>query len=348
VSPRDWDHAAGRIWPHLTAAAKRHETVTCGDMAAVVDTNAQSVRRALDPIKHYCERQKPPLPPLTCIVVRAYYPYGPGPGCGLRPDQVPAAQSEVFRHAWDSVPNPFADLGCEEGKTTRDPPMKLPCTPSAGVKVPSAKELQNAVDAFDAEWGGVDEVLYAACAHYADDSARALMTKCILIDRAYSAGLDRQVGAPEGGRSVDTLFEFAVERVRAVAETVAGLAGLAEPLTEEKLWRVIVQHGRLCALMSADLTGGSAPRSFASKLLHFHCRIVPIMDSDCARNLGERMPRGLPRPFSQPPATDVEYYSFCVRLFCFYEACKAVRPSTTVKDLDAFLWTPPGFSGWEC
>jgi hypothetical protein len=347
VSPRDWNDAAGRIWPHLTTAAKHRETVTYGDLAAVVDTNAQSVGRALDPIKQYCERQKLPLPPLTCIVVRAYYPYGPGPGCGLRPGQVPAAQSEVFRHAWDAVLNPFANLGCEEGTTTRDASMKLPCTPSTEVNVPSAKELQNAVDTFDAQWGGVDEMLYETCARFVDHSPRSLMTKCILIDRAYSAGLDRQVGAPEGGRSVDNLFGFAKEHAEAMAALAGELGGQSEPLTEKSLLQVLVEHGKLCSLLSESLTDGDRPRSFVSKLLHFHCPIVPIMDSDCDRNLRKRVPHPAPLSFKRPAEADAEYFSFCRRFYSFYRACRAVRPSTTVRDLDAFLWTPPGFPGWD-
>lgn len=348
MSPRDWEHAAGLIWPYLTGAAKRHETVTCGGMAAVVSTNAQSVGWALDPIKHYCERQKPPLPPLTCIVVRAHYPYGPGPGCGLRPEQVPAAQSEVFRCDWDSVPNPFTSPEREEGTTAGDLHSKPPRTPSAGVIVPTAKELQKSVDTFNAEWGGVDEVLYGACAKSADNSARSLMTKWILIDRAYSAGLDRQVPAPEGGRSVDNVNKFAKRHSCIITAEVEGLAGLDEPLTEVALQRVVVQHGRLCTLLSVSLTRGNVPRSFISKLLHFHCPIVPIVDSDCSRNLSARVPSRVPHPFEKPPEADAEYFGFCVRFFHFYNACRVVRPFTTVKDLDAFLWTPPGFPGWDC
>lgn len=336
------------VWRYLTTAAEKKRTVTHGELAGLVGLIPRAVGRGvLDPIKAYCEGHDPPLPPVACIVVNAHTGL-PGAGCGLRPQDVAAAWEAVFAFDWDSVPPPGpSDAGCPRKPQVQET-AELRGDRCAGIDVPTAAELQKAVDAFDAMWGGVDEMLYGACETYADDSPRSLMTKWILVDRAYSAGLDRQVGAPEGGRSVDALFEFAVEHIRAVAETIAELAGFDEPLTEEKLRRVIVQHGRLCALMSADLTGGSAPRSFASKLLHFHCRIVPIMDSDCARNLGERMPRGLPRPFSQLPATDVEYYSFCVRFFCFYKACRRVRPSTTVKDLDAFLWTPPGFSGWDC
>ena len=175
------------------------------------------------------------------------------------------------------------------------------------------------------------------------------MTKWILIDRAYSAGLDRQVGVPEGGRSVDNLFRFfSSTHVESVMASIGEVAGFVEPLTEDALVSVIVQHGRLCALLSQELTGGSRPRSFVSKVLHFHCPIVPIMDSDCMRNLSARVPSRARHPLMKPPEADAEYFKFCVRFFRFYQACRLVRPSTTVKDLDAFLWTPPGFLGWEC
>jgi len=338
-----------RAWFLLTKAASEGRSPSYGELGRALGIVALAVgQRVLDPIRAFCEGQNRPLPPLTCIVVNKKTRL-PGAGCGLSLDKVRAGWQEVFGFDWDSVPNPFSSQPCASQAPVGDGPTASSAEPPAAIDVPSADQLQMAVKAFDEEWGGVGEVLYSACADYSDRSPRSLMTTWILIDRAYSAGLDRLIGAPEGEHAVDTLFRFATEeRVEAVAKLIGALVSLDEPLDEDALFRVVVQHGKLCALLSQpELTDGKCPRSFVSKLLHFHCRVVPIMDSDCDTNLRKRVPNPVPLPSGRPADADPAYFLFCQRFYRFYVACRTVRPGTTVKDLDAFLWTPPGFAGWN-
>jgi hypothetical protein len=47
------------------------------------------------------------------------------------------------------------------------------------------------------------------------------------------------------------------------------------------------------------------------------------------------------RPFEQPAGSDDEYYDFCARFFCLYDACQEAGRDVTVKGLDAYLWQVP-------
>lgn len=57
------------------------------------------------------------------------------------------------------------------------------------IRVPTANQLVEATEAFDLDWGAVDDVLYGICRQYPDHAnRRGLIAKLALINRAYSAG----------------------------------------------------------------------------------------------------------------------------------------------------------------
>lgn len=211
------------------------------------------------------------------------------------------------------------------------------------MKLPTAAELERAAAAFDEDWGRVDEVLYGICRQYPGHGVRREVTaKVALIDRAYSAGLERQVVPDAGDQAITKIATFLVAQGGEVDEILANLAPLREPLDEETMTEIVAVHGRFTDLLRGIPTRGTAPRSFAAKYLHFHRAVVPIYDSYAATRLVTLVPwKEVERPFTEPPGADAEYWYFCVRFLELYQACRQAVPSVSVKSLDSYIWTVP-------
>jgi len=210
--------------------------------------------------------------------------------------------------------------------------------------LPSQADLERAAEAFDRDWGGVDEVLYGICrAHPGHAVRREVTAKIALIDRAYSAGLERRVTPPPGQQAISVIAQFVIANAGGIDRIIASIRPLREPLTSSAMAEIVAQHGRLTSLLQKVTTDGKAPRSFAAKYLHFHCPIVPICDSYAAARL-----TGLVRwdarkvPFERPAEGDADYWDFCVRFLCLYEACLSAGTIVSVKGLDTYLWAVPG------
>ncbi len=212
------------------------------------------------------------------------------------------------------------------------------------VPLPSAVQLESAAAAFDADWGGVDEVLYELCRKHADHAVRRDVTaKVALIDRVYSAGFERRVTPPAGKQAITVIADFMLAHAAEIDDIVGRLAPLQEPLAADDMVQVVAAHGRLMSLLQKVATDGKAPRSFAAKYLHFHCPVVPIYDSYAAARLIRLVHWDSHEiPFEQPSGADDEYWDFCVRCFRLYEACHAAGLAVSVKRLDTYLWAVPG------
>jgi len=211
------------------------------------------------------------------------------------------------------------------------------------VKLPTAEQLESAAAAFTDSWGGVDEVLYGICRKYPGHAVRREVTaKVALVDRAYSAGFERRVTPPTGKQAITVIADFMLAHVTEIDGIIDGLAPLREPLTADAMEQIVVQHGRLTALLQQVATDGKAPRSFSAKYLHFHRPVVPIYDSYAAARLGRLVYWDSHEiPFEQPSGADGEYWGFCVRFFRLYDACRRAGLSVSVKSLDTYLWAVP-------
>ena len=77
------------------------------------------------------------------------------------------------------------------------------------MELPTRQDLDVAVATFESDWGAVDEVLYGLCERHPDHSdRRAVTAKVALVDRAYSAGLERQVKPDEGDQAIAKIAAF--------------------------------------------------------------------------------------------------------------------------------------------
>jgi putative restriction endonuclease len=110
---KNWDQAAGAIWPALTSAAAERNLLKYGEIAPLIPTNPLSVGRALGPIQSYCLDAN--IPPLTAIVVGKTTGL---PGSGFVAwdiDNLEEGIEGVFRYPWDTIANPFT--GFADGTT---------------------------------------------------------------------------------------------------------------------------------------------------------------------------------------------------------------------------------------
>jgi putative restriction endonuclease len=116
MARRNWQHAAGVLWPVIAKSAKARETLTYGQLAPLIGTIPLSVRYALGPIQDFCLEMR--LPPLTAIVIGKN---SKEPGSGFIAwdvDDLPTAQALVFDKDWRKVPNPYVDFGSTDTETS--------------------------------------------------------------------------------------------------------------------------------------------------------------------------------------------------------------------------------------
>ena len=136
--------------------------------------------------------------------------------------------------------------------------------------LPTTLQLERAARAFDTSWGAVDEVLYGICERHPDHSdRRAVTAKIALIDRAYSAGLERQVKPDEGEQAIVKIAAFMLDHASEVDQVIAGLDALREPLDRAAMTVIVHQHGRFTTLLRPVTERPTSPRSFAAKYLTF-------------------------------------------------------------------------------
>ena len=113
---RNWEYAAGLLWPVLVKKAKAKKKVFYSELAPLIDTNPLSVRNALDPIQRHCMDYK--LPPLTAIVI-GKTKGRPGQGfIAWDIDNIEGAYETVYRHNWDTVENPFGGFNKDDTTET--------------------------------------------------------------------------------------------------------------------------------------------------------------------------------------------------------------------------------------
>jgi hypothetical protein len=171
---------------------------------------------------------------------------------------------------------------------------------------PSQHDLTTALAQFDSDWGLIDQVLYGLCREYpGHDDRRTVTAKLAMIGRVYAAGLERRVTPPPGQQAIVAIADHVLKNGREVESIIQALDPAREPLDALSMTSIMEQHGRLTQLFQKVATDGKAPRSFASKYLHFHNPVVPIYDEYARRSLS-RLVRweSAYAPFPLPPHGD--------------------------------------------
>lgn len=111
---KNWEHAAGILWPILIDAAKEERNPTYSELAPSINTNPLNVGKALGPILFHCMDYR--LPPLTSIVIGKNTGI-PGDGfIAWDVDDIDSAHNMVYQYDWSAIKNPFEGFG--ENDTT--------------------------------------------------------------------------------------------------------------------------------------------------------------------------------------------------------------------------------------
>ena len=186
----------------------------------------------------------------------------------------------------------------------------------------------------------LDGILYRMCRkHPGHADIGGVHAKLWIIGRTYATGIERKIES-EGtqGSSMSQLAELMHRRHRSVDKWIRRLHGFREPLRVRMLPDIFLAHGKLTLLIQGLLRREACPRSFVSKYLHFHCRVVPIYDSLAASSLRARVRWNDDLELCGVPAgADSVYVRHVFRFMRLYGDLRQERPGTTVKQADRHL-----------
>jgi len=185
-------------------------------------------------------------------------------------------------------------------------------------------------------------VLYGLCQRYPDHSTiEGTYAKVWIISRTYATGIERHV-RDKTSSALDVLIRFLHAHRRVLDGIILALSKVREPLTDEALETVVLEHGRLVSLLRPKMRKQNTPRSFAAKYLHFHIPAVPIYDNVAAKNLKKLCPLAKEmKVFACPQGGDAEYYKYVLRFRELYLAALRDGYSPTVRGVDYYLWYAP-------
>ncbi|RRR77977.1 MAG: hypothetical protein EI684_00880 [Candidatus Viridilinea halotolerans] len=111
----NWPHRALQIWLILIGTAYSRQTMTYGQLAAMLRFEGAGVlSNPLDHILCYCESNG--LPPLTCLVVNQVTGL---PGNGLQLDDLHGDRERVYNFDWYSLMPPSPEALAEARQEMR-------------------------------------------------------------------------------------------------------------------------------------------------------------------------------------------------------------------------------------
>jgi hypothetical protein len=222
-----------------------------------------------------------------------------------------------------------------------------------------SSEYREAIADYRAKWCGIDQELYELCQQYPGHSdPRGLNAKLWIIARTYATGIERKIATKKTqGSSLTQLSDHMRTHARQLDGLLQGLKEISEPLTPGKFKSIVDCHGRFVTMLKGITRTGQTPRAFASKYMHFHCPVVPIIDSYVAATL-PKLVRWHPQlqVFRPAPHADGPYAWYVMRFGTLYETARdalgqsnlagAPESTVSVKHLDYYLmWLAERLSG---
>ena len=183
----------------------------------------------------------------------------------------------------------------------------------------------------------LNSVLYRMCEEMpTHDEVGHIWAKVWIIGRTYATGIERH--AEDG-------LDDIVNAIRRAGRWLdPGLEKLRQLGVTPKLEYVpaITQlHGRLQDVISEFTRGENGPRSFVSKYLHFHARVVPIYDSRASTQIRHadwyRWQRSWEGGTEVPTKADEEYWRFCVRIGRMAQDWMDEGLEPSARNLDTYL-----------
>jgi hypothetical protein len=210
-------------------------------------------------------------------------------------------------------------------------------------------------------WTLGNNILYNLCEeHPSHNGYDEIIAKVWLIGRSYAVSIERIRKKVKGNKNMpsedsESFFINVSKKLKEEFSRTSFDKELDELKKKTKfdfetLNAVLKIHSKLVSALT--LITGDNKRSFASKYLHFHARIVPIYDSRASSAIimlinGEKKKREVKKvkeEFKQRYDTvkfDSNYLDFCVRYLVvknFIEENSSIKQATS-RDIDTYLLT---------
>jgi transposase-like protein len=132
-------------------------------------------------------------------------------------------------------------------------------------------EYRRAWEDYRKRWQEVDRDLYALASRRGNRRFEDVYPKVVLINRVYSAGLARSLGAA----GEDSVAQHLVSAADAFEDVLSQIPQ-GSTLSDEALPPILNAHAAVAGIERSQ--GGKWLHSFASKYLNFHRPCVPISD----------------------------------------------------------------------
>ncbi len=165
---------------------------------------------------------------------------------------------------------------------------------------------------YNIRWQIAYDTIRCLCrSHPAHENLGVVTAKVWIINGTYTAQLARAlVAGGEGAQRLQNFAEFLRLQHTHIDMILNSIVDIDEPLTCEKLQRIVAAHGRFVKLTAPQLSGKKKATSFCSKYMHFHNEIVPLYDSRVVKALTFFPKQRGPQV---PPNVDENYHRFAWR-----------------------------------
>ena len=208
----------------------------------------------------------------------------------------------------------------------------------------NASDYRRAVEDYNCKWRATDEALYDLCRRFPDHEDQGeVNAKLWIIGRTYATGIERKIprDGKQGG-SMHKLSQHLHKSAGAVDALITRLRQVKLPLDARKLSTIVDVHGQFIKLIQPVLQlkrqQKQSPRSFTSKYLHFHCPVVPIIDTYADAALRRLVPWRNSFCFPDlPKDIDGCYAKYASRFGQLYQQACDSGLEPTVKYLDSYL-----------
>ena len=204
----------------------------------------------------------------------------------------------------------------------------------------SVRKFKQACANYRANDEAMNIALYDLCKrHPTHQDKSGIHAKLWIIGRAYATGIERTIKSKGSqGDSMRQLAKLFWRERKRVDKVLLSLRGVNEPLTREKLAKILDAHGRLVRIVKPIVRKPLTPRSFVSKYLHFHNPAVPIFDSVAVR-VAKKHYRCEKHKGSikEPETADHKYADFLRRFWRLYLEAQDSNVKANVKLLDNYL-----------
>lgn len=202
---------------------------------------------------------------------------------------------------------------------------------------PYEKELDSAWKEYQDMWKVWDNTLYELCKNnYHHKEKNVIAAKLALISRSYLSGLERHTKG-----NLSDIIKFFYKRRRGIESIFKRLRKIKGSLNEDKIVKIISEHGKFVNILKDFTNKEKTVRSFASKYMHFHCKVVPIYDNVTSSVISQNdfyplTNRDINR-FKKPKEGDEIYYKYCLRFFAMYNDLMESGFEFEVKRIDHYL-----------